>query len=348
MPPCTSEPVSRPNRADRAQILPTVPAMPPENDSDSDSPALPRRRQQGSSATVTAGQPPAAWPGRPVDGHKGTFGRVLLIGGSRGMAGSIALSSIAALHAGSGLVAAAVPDGILETVAGFSPAIMTIPLPDARGAVSAEAWSAVQPRLAQQSAIGCGPGLTTGQGTVRLVEGLLSGRPAPLVLDADALNVIAQEDWLSRSDLWHAANEGKADQPAMVWTPHPGELARLTGVSPGDVDGQLDAAGELAKQTGAVIVVKGGPTKVVSCDDRGSSATVWTNSSGNPGMATAGCGDVLTGVITSLLGQGLGAVDAARLGVWWHGVAGDRAAAATSLIGITSVDLLHHLAAVPA
>jgi len=317
-------------------------------DSDSASPALPHRQRMESSPSVDPALPPVAWPERPEDGHKGTFGRVLLIGGSRGMAGSIALSSVAALHAGSGLVAAAIPDRILETVASFSPAIMTVPLPESEGGVSAEAWPVVRPRLAKQSAIGCGPGLTTAGGSVRLVEGLLIDRPAPLVLDADALNVIAQEDWIGQSEFWHLTDAALLARSPMVWTPHRGELARLTGVQPGDAEGQLDAAGKLAQQTGAVIVVKGGPTKVVWTDRPESAVTVWTNPTGNPGMATAGCGDVLTGVITSLLGQGLDVVDAARLGVWWHGLAGDRAAAASSRMGMTSVDLLNHLAAVPA
>jgi len=123
----------------------------------------------------------------------------------------------------------------------------------------------------------------------------------------------------------------------LVLTPHPGELERLTGVSPADPAAQLESAQELSRACGAVIVVKGGPTRVVQPDE------VWTNRTGNPGMATAGSGDVLTGVIAALLGQGLSAWDAARLGVWVHGLAGDLAANQYGQIGMTSCEILESL-----
>lgn len=284
--------------------------------------------------------PPEKLPRRDANAHKGTFGRVLLIGGSRGMAGSIALSSIAALHTGSGLVAAAVPDCILETVASFHPAIMTLPWSDDGFGFATEAAVMMSQPVRSQAAIGCGPGMTTGAGSVAIVDNLLTRRPCPIVMDADAINVIAREGWLRSNELF-----SKRDLPSLVLTPHAGELARLVDVPPDRPDEQLAAALRLADSFDVTIVVKGGPTRVVGRDGVTGETTVWTNNTGNPGMATAGCGDVLTGVITSLLGQGLDGMRAAKIGVWIHGHAGDRAAAATSRAGMTAVHLLDQLPA---
>jgi NAD(P)H-hydrate epimerase len=172
------------------------------------------------------------------------------------------------------------------------------------------------------AAIGCGPGITVCTGSLAIVERLLSMNQVPRVMDADAINVIAH------------ANLSRRLSSDVVLTPHPGELERLTGVSSKARSAQIDAAKSLAKVSGAVIVVKGGPTVVVSAE------ATWTNPTGNPGMATAGSGDVLTGIITSLLGQGLTTWDAARLGVWAHGLAGDIAAGQHSQPGMTCQEIL--------
>lgn len=280
--------------------------------------------------------PPLTLPIAHTAAHKGTFGRVLLIGGSRGMAGSIALSSIAALHSGSGLVSTAVPDPILETVASFHPAIMTIALPCSGGAIGDGAWSRIESTAAQQDAIGIGPGMTTGTGGASLVEGILQQRSTPVVCDADALNTIAQQGWLSESRFIRQREDSD-----LVLTPHPGELARLTGLPATAPEQQIEAAAKIANEKNVTIVVKGGPTHVI-----GSSNQIYVNQTGNPGMATAGSGDVLTGIITSLLGQGLSGWDAARLGVWLHGVAGDEAARQKSQAGMTSLHLVETLAEV--
>ncbi len=264
---------------------------------------------------------PLRLPQRDPAAHKGTFGRVLMIGGSRGMAGSIALGSIAALHTGSGLVTAAVPDRCLETVASFHAAIMTTPLADDDGGrFSIDAAGQLGPLLSTASAIGCGPGMTTQRGSIRLVERLLQATDIPRVMDADALNSMVLLDW--------ACSAG--DGGPLVLTPHPGEFARLSGVSAADRQGQCDAAVELAGRTGAVIVLKGAPSLVIG------NGEVWTNTTGNPALATAGSGDVLTGVLASLLGQGLSIWDAARLGVWMHGRAGDIAAEQIGAPGVTA------------
>jgi ADP-dependent NAD(P)H-hydrate dehydratase len=275
-------------------------------------------------------QAPFSLSVRPSDAHKGNFGRTLLVGGSRGMCGSIALSSIASLRCGAGLVTAAVPDRCLETVASFDPCIMTIPLPDdGAGCFSIDAAAALAGKVAGAAAIGCGPGMTTGPGPIAIVERLLALRSVPRVLDADAINVLAVLD----------LDESEPEFGPLVLTPHPGELERLTGASSSARDAQISAAKAFAERTGAVMVVKGGPTVVVSREH------VWTNSTGNPGMATAGSGDVLTGVITSLLGQRLSTWEAACLGVWVHGLAGDIASDKYGQAGMTASEILEALPA---
>jgi NAD(P)H-hydrate epimerase len=256
------------------------------------------------------------------------------------MAGSISLSSIAALHTGSGLVAAAVPDRILDCVAGFHPALMTIGLPDDGKTFSDSAWQSLSERLPAQAAVGCGPGIGMRAGCAKIVAGLLGKKDLPLVLDADALNIIAEQDWFGDDRF-----KRSGDDAACVLTPHPGELQRLTGASASDVEAQLKAAEELSERLGLTIVVKGGPSHVVATTDD-QAGSVWQNTTGNPGMATAGCGDVLTGIVTSLLGQGLSGPDAARLGVWIHGRSGDEAAARFSLAGMTALHVVDALAAV--
>jgi len=270
--------------------------------------------------------PPIPLPPRERDAHKGDFGRVVLVGGSRGMAGSISLSSIAALQAGTGAVIAAVPDACLETVAGFHPAIMTIALPnDRQGRFASDAANAlVAGHLEKVTAIGAGPGMTTAAGSVRIVDRLLTISDTPRVLDADALNVIGENSLFAQHE-----------RPGpVVLTPHPGELQRLTGASPKNRSAQIESAQELAVNHDVVVVVKGGPTIVVDGKD------TWTCPTGNPGMATAGSGDVLTGVITGLAAQGLSCWDAARLGVWAHGRAGDIAADKHGQSGMTALEIL--------
>ncbi|MCA9137124.1 MAG: NAD(P)H-hydrate dehydratase [Planctomycetales bacterium] len=289
---------------------------------------------------MTKPKPPLPFPLRRSDAHKGDFGRVLLIGGSRGMAGSIALASIAALKSGSGLVSVAVPDRCLETVAGYHPGIMTIPVADS--GEGQFGLLAQLPAIETFDAIGCGPGARTGAGAIRIVESLLHRTGTMRVFDADAINVMAQHQMFDSPAL-------PRDQSTLILTPHPGELARLTGVGPGDRQAQINAATTLVEKYHLTVVVKGGPTVVVGRPDintddvrsrDGLPIQRYVNGTGNPGMATAGSGDVLTGIITSLLGQGLSPWDAARLGVYVHGLAGDLAAVKASQPGMTCLELL--------
>lgn len=251
------------------------------------------------------------------------------------MSGSIAMSALACLRTGSGLVSVAVPDRCLESVAAIHPALMTIPLADDNDGCFAPE-SALDLDLTKWkttiNAIGLGPGMRTTAGSVRLVERCLNSRNVSIVFDADAINVLALLNWPDCGNKQSNASVG-----SMVLTPHPGELHRLLGVPASDRDGQIDAAQALSLQTGAVCVVKGGPTVVVFGDEK------YVNSTGNPGMATAGSGDVLTGIITSLLGQRFSPWDAARLGVWLHGLAGDLAAANYGHSGMTAMEIIQFL-----
>lgn len=273
-------------------------------------------------------RPPLLLSHRQQDSHKGDYGRVLLVGGSRGMAGSISLSAIAAMRAGAGLVSVMVPDRCLETVAGFDPCLMTIAAPDhATGQFDPSAMSLLETHAARASAMGIGPGMGTGAGSIALVTLACCLTNVPRVFDADALNVLAQS-----SDEYQIAG------PAVL-TPHPGEMQRLSGVSASDREAQVEAAVSLAKALGTVILLKGTRTLVTDGQER------WFNDNGNPGMAKGGSGDCLTGIITSLLAQGLSPYPAAKLGAYLHGLAGDLAAQAVGQAGMLPTDLIRHLPA---
>jgi NAD(P)H-hydrate epimerase len=254
------------------------------------------------------------------------------------MTGSIAMSSLAALRVGAGLVTAAVPDRCLETVAAYHPCVMTRPISDdGTGRFSLDAAAEVVSSIAGASAIAAGPGMTVGPGSLRIAERLLDLKSVPRVLDADALNALSELGWPSIGGKEPAPSQ-ISDHGPLVLTPHPGEFERLSGVSSRDREEQIEAAQQMADSHGVVVVLKGGPTVVTAPQQK-----VWTNDTGNPGMATAGSGDVLTGVIGSLLGQGLSPWDAARLGVWVHGLAGDLASVHRSQPGLVADDILDAL-----
>lgn len=275
--------------------------------------------------------PPLRLPSRAADAHKGDFGRMLVIGGSRGMAGSIAMTASAALRSGAGLVTAAIPDRCLETVAAANLCVMTYPLVDtSEGQFAQTAATQLQAAALPCSALGIGPGMGRGSGSDALVRWALQ-QSVPRVIDADGLNLLAE------IDNWPALLRSAPE--STVLTPHPGEWQRLSDSPASDRARQTAAAQRLAAESGAVVVLKGAGTVIT--DGRQTA----TNATGNPGMASGGSGDCLTGVIATLLGQGLSAWDAALLGTWVHGRAGDRAAAAIGTAGMTALDLLAHLPA---
>ena len=265
---------------------------------------------------------------RPVDGHKGTFGKVLIIGGSVGFSGAPALAGKAALRSGAGLVRVAVPESIQAIVATLDPCYTTIGLSDEDGQLSSKAVVEMAKHLPDNDVVAFGPGVGTGGGVKDVMLSLLSIKELKLVIDADGLNVLSQcggpGGWLKKK---------KAD---IVLTPHPGEMARLWKSvfrEPMPEDRE-ECAGRFAEKTGVIVVLKGAGTVVTD------GGQVYVNKSGNPGMATAGSGDVLTGAIAALAGQGLSLFDAAVLGVFVHGLAGNVAAAVHGQISLVATDII--------
>lgn len=268
-------------------------------------------------------------PPRSADSHKGDFGRALLIGGSLGMAGSISLSGLATLRGGAGLVRLAVPDVCLLTVAAFEPSYMTVALDsDSEGRISGSFHDRLAPLIEQATVIACGPGMGVTSDTIELVAWLYRNAEQPLVIDADGLNALAKN-----SDV--LPNPGGP----RVLTPHPGEFSRLASADVSDLAARRELAHRLAAQWGVVIVLKGSGTLIT--DGRQSAI----NATGNPGMATGGTGDVLTGITTALLCQGLPPFEAARLAVHIHGLAGDLAAEELGQVSLIASDLLRFLPA---
>lgn len=269
-------------------------------------------------------------PPRKPESHKGDFGQALLIGGSRGMTGAIGLAGMSALRGGAGLVRLAVPQTCLDIVASLEPSYMTAPLPaDDEGRIAEEARDVLEQLAAKATAVGCGPGLGRSSGLTRLVGWLYEHLPLPAVFDADALNALAEQpEVLSQ----HAAPR--------ILTPHPGEFQRLSrGKKPLLRQQSELAAAELAAHCQIVVVLKGHRTFVT--DGRQQEH----NDTGNPGMATGGTGDVLTGLITALICQKLSPFDAARLGVHLHGLAGDLAAGELGQVSLIASDLVRFLPA---
>lgn len=266
-------------------------------------------------------------PLRPDDAHKGTFGHVLIVAGSRGRTGAAALAGRGALRSGAGLVSVATPASCLPTVAALGAEYMTIALDDDDGACTASALRTVLDAPGDVLAIG--PGLGTGDGAVALVRGVLEESRRPLVLDADAITILAR-----LPEAWHA----HGDRPVVI-TPHPGELARLAGVSTADIQrDRVAAARATAARHGVWVVLKGHRTVIATPEGH-----VSINTTGNPGMATGGSGDVLTGMVAAWLAQVKDPEAAGQIAVYLHGLAGDLAALALSETAMTAGDLLDHL-----
>lgn len=268
-------------------------------------------------------------PFRPSSSHKGDFGRVLAVCGSKGMAGAACLTAEAVARAGAGLVTLAVPEGIYEPVASRLTEVMVAPVPQTReGTLSREALPFIGGMLEKANVLALGPGLSTNQETVEVVRKIISLAQIPVVLDADGLNA-----FIGHIDIFKKMNN------PLVLTPHPGEMARLAGLSIEAVQlSRLQTARSWSSAWGVVLVLKGARTIVASPD-----GTAYINTTGNPGMATGGSGDVLTGVIAGLLAQGMEAAGAAAAGVYLHGAAGDAAARKKGMMGLIAGDILSAL-----
>lgn len=267
-------------------------------------------------------------PPRKADSHKGDYGSALLIGGARGMTGAIALAGLAALRGGAGWVRLAVADRCVETIAAYSPCLMTIPLADdGEGRISLVGWEALEPQMAKASCVAIGPGLGRSRDLQQLVPRVIKRATCPVVIDADGLNNLGEHrDWA----------HGRA--VPLVITPHPGEWARLSGVSSEDRSGQCQAAIDFAKRTKVTVVLKGRHTLITD-----GVTAVW-NDTGTPAMAVGGSGDVLTGLITALICQGLAPRDAAHLAVHAHGQAAQNAEREQKSHVVLPTELIAHLA----
>jgi|YelNatPaOPRAMG01_1025707.scaffolds.fasta_scaffold00118_45 NAD(P)H-hydrate epimerase len=271
-------------------------------------------------------------PQRPSDAHKNRVGVVYVLAGSTGMTGAATLTSLSALRAGSGLVYLGIPASLNPILEMKATEVITHPLPEAvPGATGLEAWEMLAPRLHNVDVLAVGPGLGTHPSTAELVRRIVEEVPLPLVLDADGLNNLqGQAELLTRR------------RGPTVITPHPGELARLCGLQTRQiVADRIEVARRFAQEWQVVLVLKGSPTVTATPDGR-----VLVNTTGNAGMATGGSGDVLTGVIASFLGQGLGPVEAAWLGVYVHGLAGDVARERLGQMGMIAGDILRTLPSV--
>lgn len=266
---------------------------------------------------------------RARDGHKGHYGHVLVVAGSTGKTGAAVLTALAAARSGAGLTTLAVPAGLNSIVEEKVTEVMTEPLPESEpGFLAAEALDRVLELAEGKSVLALGPGLSTRPGAVALVTALVEKAELPLVIDADGLNALA-----GTPDILKKARR------EVILTPHPGEMSRLTGLSTAEIQAdRLGAAGDFAQAHSVVLALKGYRTVVAAPDGR-----LFLNTTGGPHMASGGMGDVLTGIAAGLVSQGLSPLDAARLGVFVHGLAADQAAAAESQVGLLASDLTARL-----
>ncbi len=271
---------------------------------------------------------PLSIPLRRPETHKGDAGRVLVIAGSRGMAGAAALCGRAALRSGAGLVTVATPESVYPIVAAKLTCCTTLPLPETQDGTLSYEQDDLLKTIERIDVLALGPGISTHVETAQLVLWILRDVRLPIVLDADGLNCLASSVEILQ-----------ARRGPLVVTPHPGEMARLCGLkSVAAVQKDRESvARRFAAQYGCVVVLKGHRTVVTD------GKKLYVNVTGNPGMATGGTGDVLTGTIAALIAQKLKPFEAARLGTYVHGLAGDEAAEAKGEIGLIAEDVLEAL-----
>lgn len=267
-------------------------------------------------------------PCRPADGHKGTFGRVLVLAGSTGMTGAAALSSEAALRSGAGLVTLGIPASLNPILEVKVTEVMTYPLPECEGHLSQIGLDEIRRLVGMADVIAIGPGCGQHEDLQEIIRMLLIECEKPLIIDADGLNVLQPLLPILRQRLSMA-----------VLTPHPGEMARLTGLTvPAVLADRVEVATRFATDYGVVLVLKGAPTITVLPDGR-----IYVNATGNAGMGTGGSGDVLTGIIGGMLAQ-LPVEESVLASVYVHGLAGDEMAARMNARSLLAGDLLRGLA----
>ncbi|MDZ4241565.1 MAG: NAD(P)H-hydrate dehydratase [Candidatus Omnitrophota bacterium] len=264
--------------------------------------------------------------------HKNTFGHVLILAGSRRMLGAAALTGLAAMRSGAGLATLGIPSS-LNTAAQkkISNTLMTWPLPEtSRQSLSLSAWPLILKKAEKFDAVAVGPGLSDDPRTQQLVRKIVTHISLPMVIDADGLNALAGH--------LECLKQGKGIK---VLTPHPGEMERLAGIGKRKIsDGRAMAAKSFARRYGCVLLLKGHKTVVASPQGK-----IYTNRTGNEGMATAGSGDVLTGMIAAFLGQGMGAFEAACFAAHLHGKAGNLAARHQTKTAMIASDIIDFIPA---
>lgn len=270
-----------------------------------------------------------AWPPRPRRAHKDDFGRIFILAGSRGLTGAAALSGFAALRAGAGLVTLGCPDKVYTILARRHPEVMVRPFAStSAGTLAEKGFSEILRFLDTQDVLALGPGLGRHPGTKRLVRKLLIEATAPLVIDADGMNALE-----GRPELL------KACHTVPILTPHPGEFVRaFGGRKPVTDEERRKRTREAARRFKIILVLKGFRTVIAN-----PAGQISVNPTGNPGMATGGTGDVLTGIIAALRGQGIPPYDAARFGVYLHGLAGDLAARKKGEVSLVAGDVIEFL-----
>lgn len=259
-------------------------------------------------------------PDRPNNSHKGTFGKILLLCGSRGFTGAATLAAMGALRSGAGLVYMAVPESIYEIEAVKLTEPVIFPVDDYNGTYSISAVPQIEDLLAEKDAVLIGPGIGRSDGTAAIVRTVLESYSGPVVVDADGINVLSAHKDILRG----------RTSPTIL-TPHDGEFQRFSGNLGED---RVRSAAEMAIQNSCIILLKGHRTIITDGDQ------CYCNYTGNPGMATGGSGDVLSGIIVSLLGQGLRPMEAAACGAWLHGAAGDLCAKEIGQYGMLPSDMV--------
>jgi ADP-dependent NAD(P)H-hydrate dehydratase / NAD(P)H-hydrate epimerase len=277
---------------------------------------------------------------RARESNKGSYGHVLVIGGSLGKAGAAAMAGFAALRAGAGLSTVATAISALATVASFHPELMTEPLEETKsGTISLRALRAGLDMLLEHKTLAIGPGISRNPETAEFVRTMVDGRDNATIVDADALNAFAVTEENSSSPHTNPKTLNGQGR-TLVITPHPGEMSRLTGLSIAEIQAnRLDVARNFARAHELIVVLKGHRTLVVAPE-----GTAWVNPTGNPGMATGGTGDVLTGIISGLIAQyPQDAFAATALAVYLHGLAGDLAGQSLGENSLVATDLIRFL-----
>lgn len=262
-------------------------------------------------------------PDRKPDTHKGDYGKILLLCGSRGYTGAAALAAMGALRSGAGLVYMGVPESIYTIVATKLTEPVVFPLPEKDGILSQNAMEQISDLLPKMDAVLMGPGMGRSDGTFHVVKSVLEKFQGPVVLDADGINVLSGHIDVLRGRTCPT-----------ILTPHDGEFRRIGGILSDD---RIVSAERFSLDTGCVVLLKGHRTVITD------GQTTYVNPTGNPGMAVGGSGDVLSGIITALLGQEVAPLEAAACGAWLHGAAGDICAGELGMYGMLPTDMVQVL-----